>query len=110
MKIIYFICILFCFYSIGILIEESYGVIYASANDEKETFQYLGCFNLKIIKINATEIKLEQLRIVINNYLTSLNSSIFDTFEKEGLFIFNNLVCLKLKAITLEKTRIKKIC
>ena len=82
MKVWYFICILFAFYSINILIKESNEIKYQSIN-KTEPIDYLACFNLKEIFSNKTTIDLQQLDQNVYTYFDNYFPRIFNRYPEE---------------------------
>lgn len=64
----YFSCLVFVFLSLETLVEESYEVIYEKGNDT-EPVQFLVCLELRDLRLNQTEIDLDELRSHLYNYL-----------------------------------------
>ena len=83
MKVWYFICILFTFYSINILIKESNEIKYQFSN-ETEPIDYLACFNLKKIFSNKKTIDLQQLGKDVYAYFDNYFSRRFNGFSEEA--------------------------
>ena len=102
------VCLLFCFYSIAILIKELQEVTYQLEDDNSTVFNYLGCVDLRSVLFdhNQTEIRLEQLKSRLLDYFArwkvGLDGQDLDYFEEMVLepvqsgahLIWRGLACL----------------
>ena len=127
MKVWYFICILFAFFSINILIEEGSKITYVLSSDEEIKLNYsLACFNLKKIFSNKTTIDLQQLDkdvyTYFDNYFAKLivgkfkkypeklnkmfkrrvNKSILNPIKSKNYFVLRDRFFLKNNSIAVK--------
>ena len=118
MKVWYFICILFAWYSINNLIEDGSKITYVLSSDEEIKLNYrLACFNLKEIFSNKMIIDLQKLDedayAYFDNYFVNIidrrfnkrreetkkdiNESILNPIKSKNYFVLRDRFCLILK-------------
>ena len=87
-KIWYFLCIFICLYSVSILIDERYKVVYVLEN-RTELVDYIGCFDLKYIYPNKIDVDLSDFGEDLLNYLRNLGKY-FDSSKLEKYILHLN--------------------
>ena len=105
MKVWYFLCILFFFYSLSTLIEESYDVTYRLENITEEN-KHLACFDLKknIYSLrNLKEIDLNQLNRDVYKYFDKIEdrkkTRNFQDFNESILVPIRQRKCLVFRGM-----------
>ena len=111
MKAWYFLCIFFFFYSLNILIEESYDVAYRLENRTEE-YEYLACFDFKRMVYslrNLKEICLNQLNRDVYNFFDKMkhpmgtrfleifNETILVPIRHRECLVFRDMFCFRAK-------------
>ena len=117
MKVWYFLCILFFFYNLSTLVEESYEVVYRNTTEKNKTEKYLACFDLKKIIYSLKKLKkigLNQLNMEVYNYfdkmnhrtrtesnLRLLNESILVPILQRECLVFRDMFCFQAEIETI---------
>ena len=109
MKAWHCVCIVICLYSISILIDESYEVIYGSVNVGVEPVAYLACFCLRKLYPNQSEVLLERLQTDLYEHFENYEKHwkrrrVMHKYEElvlkrilsKNYLIWADLVCLRL--------------
>ena len=123
MKIWYFLCILFCVYSINILIGERYEITYTlDERSEIEQVEHLICMNLNDEKSpfsNQIELRPNELRDKLLKFFefTSPKKELIESYEKmildpirsKNFLIYSNKVCILPNETGIEDSKFSSI-
>ena len=104
LKLWYAICGIFCLYSLKAVVEERYDVAILAVNQsETDLIIFFVCKELSSFQLNKTEIRLEELRVQLVNYvngsavpqyLIRYKTLILNRLEIGQYMIFNGLICI----------------